>query len=229
MGQIRTSRSPRRARLAAALAALAVLAAACGTAAGDDDEADAIVDGTWGVLEGIELAGPTPAPEFTLTDTEGRPFDFAAETAGRVTFLYFGYTFCPDICPVHLAQLAEVLEKPGTPPNAQVVFVTVDPARDTPEVVRDYLDSFDVGFIGLVGTLDEVEAAQAAANVPVAIVEGDGDDYTVGHAGQVLAFAPNGFGYSVYPFGTRQTTFAHDLPLLAALTEPGAIPGGTES
>lgn len=206
-------------RLVAAAVALALLTAACGASATSSD-----VDGTWGVLEGVELAAPTPAPDFTLTDTEGRPFDFAERADGLVTYLYFGYTFCPDICPVHLAQLAEVLGRPGTPANVQVVFVTVDPERDTPEVIRRYLDRFDVGFVGLWGTLEEVEAAQRAAGVPVAVRESEGPDYTVGHAGQVLAFAPNGLGYSVYPFGTRQTTFSHDLPLLAALTAPGAIP-----
>lgn len=208
----------------AVVLALSLVTAACGSSgAAPDDE---IVDGTWGVLEGVELAAPTPAPEFTLTDTEGRPYDFAAEARGRVTLLYFGYTFCPDICPVHLAQLAEVLERPGAPPNVRVVFVTADPERDTPEVIRSYLDEFDPDFVGLYGTLDEVEAAQRAANVPVAVKEGDGPDYTVGHAGQVLAFAPNGLGYSVYPFGTRQTTFSHDLPLLAELTGPDDVPQG---
>jgi protein SCO1/2 len=224
---IRRSRWTPRSRLAGLVAALALLAVACGgSGAASDDE---VVDGTWGVLDGVELAAPTPAPEFTLTDTEGRPFDFAAEAPGEVTLLYFGYTFCPDICPVHLAQLAEVLERPGAPPNVRVVFVTVDPDRDTPEAIRGYLDEFDTEFVGLHGTLEEVEAAQRAANVPVAVKEGDGSDYTVGHAGQVLAFAPNGLGYSVYPFGTRQTTFSHDLPLLAALTEPGDVPREPEA
>jgi len=203
--------------LLAGLALLALVAAACGGDAGARDAAE--------VFDGVALAAPVPAPDFTLTDTEGRPYDFASETEGHLALLFFGYTSCPDICPVHLAQLAEVLAQPGAPANATVVFATVDPARDTPEVIRRYLDRFDRRFVGLWGTEAEVAAAQEAAGVPVAIREGDGESYTVGHAGQVLAFAPNGLGYTVYPFGTRQTTFSHDLPLLAALRSVDDVPG----
>lgn len=167
---------------------------------------------------------PTPKPEFTLTDTAGDPYDFAAETDGRTTFLYFGYTFCPDICPVHLAQLAEVLNAPGSPGNTTVVFVSVDPDRDTLEVIRSYLDQFDTSFVGLTGTAEELEAAQLAAGVTPAMKEGEGEGYTVGHAGQVIAYAPNGLNYTQYPFGTRQSEFAHDLPVLSELRTLDDVP-----
>ena len=96
--------------------------------------------------------------------------------------------------------------------------MTVDPERDTPEVVRRFLDSFNSDFVGLVGSQDEVEVAQIAAGVPIAVVEGTGTEYTVGHAGQMLVYAPNGLGYSVYPFGTRQSDWMHDLPILLERT-----------
>ncbi|MDF1595646.1 MAG: SCO family protein [Acidimicrobiia bacterium] len=168
-----------------------------------------------GQLEGVVLQTPTPKAAFSLTDTSGRLYDFSLETDGRLTFLYFGYSNCPDICPVHLAQLAEVFDQlPDVRRNSTVVFVTVDPERDTPEAIRAFLDAFSSDFVGLTGSPEELEAAQRAAGVPPAVKEGDGEKYTMGHAGQVLVYTPDGFGYSVYPFGTRQSDWIHDLPIL---------------
>ena len=166
-------------------------------------------------LEGVELPEPTPKPSFTLTDTNGVSYDFAAETEGKLTLLYFGYTSCPDICPVHLAQIAETFDVvPELGDGTAVVFVSIDPDRDSPDEIRAFLDNFDNHFIGLTGTPEELEAAQTAAGVAVAFKEGDGDDYTMGHAGQVLAWAPDGMMYSQYPFGTRQSTWVNDLSIL---------------
>lgn len=167
------------------------------------------------VFQGSELASPKAKPEFVLTDTSGASFDFRAETEGKLTLLYFGYTFCPDVCPVQLAQLRSVLGiLPEVERNAAVVFVTVDPERDTPAVLRAWLDKFDPDFVGLTGSIEQIEAAERAAGMPVATKIGDGSDYTMGHAGQVIAYAPDGFAYTEYPFGTRQTQWVHDLPIL---------------
>lgn len=166
-------------------------------------------------LEGVELAEPTPKPDFTLTDTSGEPYRFAAETEGRLTLLYFGYTECPDICPVHLAQIAETFNVASdVAKDTTVVFVSIDPERDSLDDIRIFLDRFDDRFVGLTGTEEELEAAQVAAGVPVAFKEGDGPNYTMGHAGQVLAWAPDGMMYSQYPFGTRQSTWVNDLSIL---------------
>lgn len=156
-----------------------------------------------------------PKPEFVLTDTSGRSFDFRAETAGKLTLLYFGYTYCPDVCSVQLAQIASVLNTlPAVDRDTVVVFVTVDPERDTPEIIRAFLDKFDSTFVGLTGSVSDVAAAQLAAGLPVASKLGDPPDYAMSHSGAVLAFAPDGFAYTQYPFGTRQTQWAHDLPKL---------------
>lgn len=189
---------------------LALFLGACdGTVTGDD-------------LEGVALAEPTPKPDFTLTDTSGERFQFAEETEGKLTLLYFGYTYCPDICPVHLAQIAESLDQvPRLRDSVEMVFVTVDPERDTPEVLRNFLDKFDSSFVGLTGTDEELEEAQKAAGVAPAFKEGEGDNYTVQHAGQVLAWAPDGLLYAQYPFGTRQTTWINDLSLLADIPAEG--------
>lgn len=169
-------------------------------------------------LRGELLEDPWPRPDFTLTTTEGEPFDFDDETAGRLTLLFFGYTSCPDVCPIHLATLAGALEQPGVP-RPVVVFVGVDPARDTPEAVRKYLDRFDTDFIGLVGTPEELVAAQEATGVPVAIAgpaDEDGD-YLVGHAAQVIAYTPDDLAHVVYPFGVRRQDWVNDLPRLVEI------------
>jgi len=172
-----------------------------------------------GAYAGVELETPKPKPDFVLTDTAGERYDFGAETEGKLTLLYFGYTHCPDICPVHLAQLADVLDRDrALARETVVVFVSVDPMRDTPAVLRDFLDKFDPEFVGLTGTSEELETAQQAAGVAVAQILDDSDDYLVGHAGQVIAYAPDGWNYTIYPFGTRQSDYTHDLPLLVKRT-----------
>lgn len=195
-----------------AVAALAVSAlTACAADVSTDD------------LQGVVLDPPQAKPSFVLTDTSGASYDFVAETEGKLTLLYFGYLNCPDICPVHLAQIAETFDQlPAVAREAEVVFVTVDPERDSPAEMRAFLDNFDRRFVGLTGTLEEVEAAQSAAGVPVAVFVGDGDDYTVNHAAQVIAFGPDDLGHSVYPFGVRQSEWVNDLQILAQFGDEDA-------
>lgn len=166
---------------------------------------------------GVELDPPTPKPELVLTDTRGTPFDFRARTAGYLTLLFFGYTHCPDVCPVHMANLAAVLNRlpDDVSRRVRVVFVTTDPARDTPERLSGWLAKFDSDFIGLTGSPEELEQAQTAAGVAPARPDSAGRaDYAVGHAAQVMAYTPDGLGRVVYPAGTRQVDWAHDIPLL---------------
>ena len=110
-------------------------------------------------------------------------------------------------------------DRPDAPTNVKVVFVTVDPERDTPEVIRSFLDTFDRSFIGLTGDPEAIEQAQIDTGVPPAII-GEPDengDYLVGHSGEMRAYAPNGIGYVTFPFGTRQSQFANDLKILDRL------------
>lgn len=197
-----------RGRLSLWLTALtaSVLIAACAPDVSSDD------------LQGVVIDPAQPKPTFTLTDTEGEPYEFAAETEGRLTLLYFGYLNCPDICPVHLAQIAETFDRvPDVARDAEVVFVSVDPDRDSPDEIREFLDNFDSRFVGLTGTPEELAAAQAAAGVPTAVYVGEGDDYTVDHAGWVIAYAPDGLNHSIYPFGVRQSEWNNDLQVLASI------------
>lgn len=202
----------RRTPLGGILAAILTVAA-CGPA--DERAAPPAREVTFrgGVLD------PTrPRPAFTLWTTGGERFDFARETRGKLTFLFFGYTNCPDICPVHMANLAQVRKdlKPSVSQEIRIVFVTADPDRDTPEVLDTWLGRIGGNIIGLTGTMDEILAAHEAARVPPPIKEGDGPNYTVGHMAWVIAIAPDDQVRLLYPFGTRQEEWAHDIPLLLA-------------
>lgn len=194
-----------------ALGGLLALLTACGPAADPPEAATQEVTFRGGVMD-----PPRPRPSFTLTRTTGEPFDFAKETSGTLTFLFFGYTNCPDICPVHMANLAQVRKtlRPSESRAIRIVFVTADPERDTPEVLGPWLDRIGGDIIGLTGTMDEVLRAHEAARVPPPIKEGEGPDYAVGHMAWVIAITPDDQVRLLYPFGTRQEDWAHDIPLL---------------
>ena len=139
------------------LALTMVLLTACGSA--DDGPAVTGVttsddDGYHGIL----LDEPYAVPEVPLTDTEGEPFDLAKES--RRTLVFFGYTNCPDICQVVMSTIASALAKlpEAEQEQLQVAFVTTDPARDTRQALRTYLDRFDPSFVGVTGPLDRIDA-----------------------------------------------------------------------
>lgn len=163
-----------------------------------------------------------PKPQFTLTDTSGAAYDFLAKTQGYVTLLFFGYTNCPDMCPLQMHMIADALKMipPTSADQFKVVFVTTDPDRDSPQVLRRYLDHFDKRFIGLTGSQAAIDAAQTAANLPVAkksAVRPDGA-YEVGHAAFVLAYTKDNLAHVIYPVGMKQEDWVHDLPYLAQET-----------
>jgi protein SCO1/2 len=188
--------------------------AACGPAADAPDPAPAEAV----VFRGGVLEPSRDRPSFSLHTTAGEPFDFARETAGTLTMLFFGYTNCPDVCPVHMANLAQVRKDlvPSINQQLRVVFVTTDPERDTPEVLAKFLAQIGGDIIGLTGSIEEVEQAQRAAGVPAAYKEGEGAEYGVGHMAWVIAITPDNQTRLMYPFGTRQEDWAHDIPLLLA-------------
>ena len=199
-----------------AAGALAVVLLSFGFAAGCGGGESRAGDRLWGAV----LGEPLPKPDFVLTTTAGQPYDFRRETAGYVTLLFFGYTHCPDICPVHMANIAAVLHRltPDVAGRVKVIMVTVDPERDTPERLRSWLDNFDRGFVGLTGSDSALAAAQRSLGLPPAVKEGSGPEYGVGHAAAVYAFTPDDLSHVVYPWGVRQVDWAHDLPLLVAGT-----------
>lgn len=168
--------------------------------------------------EGVKIGDAERRPDFILTSTTGETFDFRQETDGYLTLLYFGYTNCPDVCPIHFANLAGGLDQVPDAVKAQVrvVFVGVDPPRDTAARMREWLDHFDRSFIALLGTEVELEAAQLAAGVPPATREGDLGDgrYSVAHAGWVLGYTAHDEQTWQFPLGVRQQSWAQIIEQL---------------
>ncbi len=160
---------------------------------------------------------PLPKVEFTMMDTQGHPFDFRKETDGKITLLYFGYTFCPDVCPLQMATLSAAMKEltPAVRKKIRVVFVTVDPQRDTPERLSHWLHSFDTTFIGVRGTLKQVDKALAFYRFNPPHKSGDGPNYTVSHPALVYAFTPDNRGRGMYPDKTTKAVWVHDLNLMA--------------
>lgn len=170
-------------------------------------------------LSGPQVNPPIPKPDFVLQTTEGKPFDFRRETEGKVALLFFGYTHCPDICPVHMANIAAALQKLSPEVNnaIQVVFVTTDPERDTPEVMRTWLDKFNPRFVGLTGDSAAIAGAMRQLKLSPTVREaGEAPGtYFIGHTTLVLAFTRDDLAHVVYPFGVRQADWVRDLEKLA--------------
>lgn len=161
-------------------------------------------------------------PDFQLVDTAGKAVSFLKDTSGTATLLYFGYTHCPDECPTTLHDLhaALTLVPAEVRSKIKVYFVTTDPRRDTPAVLSHYLAQFDTTFIGLTGSLQQIAAAEDAANVPLAEPDTaaplpNGAGYSVNHAAVVLAYDTANRNPVLYPSGTTVETYATDFPLLA--------------
>ncbi len=191
---------------------LAVAAAVAATAIGGSGSAAAS-----GGLRGL-VPQPLPhKPSFTLTDPSGRPFRFDAATRGKLTFLYFGYTHCPDTCPTTMADLATALHEQARAVrrHVAVVFVTVDPRRDSRGVLRAWLNHFDRTFVGLTGSEAAIEAAERSAGVPPAPAgKQAGRRYSVAHSTFLFPYSPDGRAHVVYVQGFRSADYAHDMPLL---------------
>lgn len=211
----------------APLAVVALMAVFLGACAAGSKENPPPAPSDAGAYRGNLLSSPLPRPDFTLTDTAGAPYAFAAETEGYLTLLYFGYTYCPDVCPDHMANIAAVLKRnPELSDKVKVAFVTVDPDRDTPERLRQWLDLFDPSFVGLTSSFDAIDAAmkQTLGDLYFPITREDlgGGEYSVSHAAFVLAYTTDNQAHIVYPFGIQQDAWEHDLLKLVkeGWTEP---------
>ena len=164
---------------------------------------------------------PLPKPNFALTDTSGTPFDFRSRTQGSLTLLFFGYTYCPDECPMHMANIGSALKRlpAGVADQVKLVFVTTDPARDTPAVLRRWLDNFDKHSVGLTGSEAALAIIQRETGVPLAEkVAARNGNYSVAHANFVVAYTKDNLAHVVYPGGVGKDDWVHDLPLLVRET-----------
>jgi protein SCO1/2 len=170
------------------------------------------------LTQGLGFEPPVPKPTLVLTSTAGTLYDFRRETEGRAVLLYFGYTRCPDVCPVTLLNVAQAFARlsPETRRAVTVVFVTTDPRRDTPPVLRAWLDHFDPGFVGLTGDSATIAGAMRALRLGEAIIDrSQGDtNYSVGHAAIVLGFSRDNLAHVGFPFGLRQRDWVNNIQAL---------------
>jgi len=163
------------------------------------------------------LPEPRPLPAFMLVDQDGAVFD-NSRLAGSWHLVFFGFTHCPDICPATLQQLAiareQVLERGAAFP--EIVLVSVDPERDTPEVMAAYVGHFGSGITGLTGDLDEIRSLTSATGVYFAKA-GNGDaDYGVDHSAYVLVIDDGGNWHSLFRPPHTVDQFVADVPKLMA-------------
>jgi protein SCO1/2 len=121
---------------------------------------------------------------FTLTGSNGRTVT-QKDFSGEPTLIFFGYTHCPDVCPTTLFEMSEVLRALGPDNKAAALFITVDPERDTPNVLKDYLSSFDPRIIGVTGSREEIDPVLKEFRVYSRKVGNEGDDYTMDHTALV--------------------------------------------
>lgn len=160
------------------------------------------------------LSPVNEAPELALAGTDGQPLKLA-NFRGKVVMLAFGFSNCGEVCPITLATLASARKKLGAEgAGVQVVYVTVDPERDTREQMTRYLASFDPTFIGGVGTREEIDAAQKSYGISsTKIVSADGS-YTIGHSSSIYLIDRAGGLRAVMPYGHPAEDFVHDLQIL---------------
>jgi protein SCO1/2 len=162
------------------------------------------------------LDPPRPAPDFTLKTPDGGEFRLSRQR-GNVVALTFGYTFCPDICPTTLAELAGVKARLGRDGSRlTVAFITVDPERDDPARVRSYTAAFDPTFVGLTGSPDALAAVRQAYGVTARkrVIPGTAAAYLVDHSAFVYVVDTEGALRLMFPFGTSLDDMTHDIQVL---------------
>ncbi|MGW5096195.1 SCO family protein [Streptomyces nodosus] len=205
----------------ALLAAAAFTLSACGSGGGDKPVA--VVSAEPGSDRAATvLDQPFEKPDLVLTDTHGKQFDLRTETKGKPTLIYFGYTHCPDVCPLTMNNLAvakKEVEKDKQLTRAQkdslrIVFVSTDPERDTPSALGTWLKGIDPAVVGLTGDFATVQAGARALGISVEPPKKEKDGKIVStHGTQVIAFSPKtDEGYVVYGQDATVDDYTKDLP-----------------
>ncbi|MDP1937669.1 MAG: SCO family protein [Hylemonella sp.] len=163
----------------------------------------------------IDITGAEYAQDLNLSDTEGR-VRHIADFKGKLTVVFFGFTQCPDVCPTTMLELAAVKKAMGADgERVQGVFVSIDPERDTPEVLKAYVANFSTDFIALRGSLDETKAIAKRFKVFYAKVPGKTEgSYTMDHTAGSYVFDPQGKVRLFTRYGSGAEALKHDLQLL---------------
>jgi protein SCO1 len=199
--------------------ALLLLLAACKPAqTSTETKTEAKTDAatsTNGEFYATDISGAEFAKALSLTDHNGKQRNLS-DFKGKVVALFFGYTHCPDVCPTTMFDLKNAMKLLGEQSNqVQVLFVTVDPQRDTQEVLAQFVPAFDARFIGLRGSLQETAETLGNFKVFYAKVEGKGkDDYTVDHSAGIYVFDKEGKVRLYMNYGEKSADMANDIKRL---------------
>ena len=162
------------------------------------------------------LPAPNPVPGFSLLNQDGMPIDQTV-FEGQWDLVFFGFTHCPDVCPTTLQVLAAAkaaLQEKGQSPLPRIVLVSVDPERDSPEVLKQYVDYFGAGNLGITGTLDEITKLTSGLGIYFEKHASDGEDYAVDHSAAVLVINPDGGFEALFSGPHVVENYIHDLPIV---------------
>ena len=164
---------------------------------------------------GTVLDPPLPLPDFELAAADGQPFHLS-DVEGDIALVYFGYTFCPDVCPLTLVDVKKALAELEGRERVHVVFVSVDPERDTPEVLARYMNAFDPAFVGLTDDFEKVQAVMKPFGAYAAREEvaDSAAGYLVSHTAHVFLVGPQRQLLLIYPFGFEPEGLRSDLTYL---------------
>ena len=165
-------------------------------------------------FRGSDISGTKLGQQWKLTDMNGQARDQSSFDA-KVKLVFFGFAQCPDVCPTSLSELAEAMKLLG--PDAdrvQVLLVTVDPERDTPDLLRQYLSAFDPRFLGLTGTPEQVRQAASSFKAFYSKVSRPGGDYTMDHSASFYLLDRNGEARVLLSNNVGAAAIAHDIKAL---------------
>lgn len=165
------------------------------------------------------LPAPMALPDFTLMDQNDQLFD-KRSLNGRWSMVFFGFTQCPDICPVTLQQLAlarrQLAEENSDAVLPDIIFVSVDPERDSPEVLRQYVQAFGAGITGVSGDPAEISKLARTLGIFFEVDPGEGDDYTVAHSAAVIVINENAEFHALFSAPHNVSAFVVDMPVIIA-------------
>ncbi|MFE6334084.1 SCO family protein [Streptomyces sp. NPDC057798] len=208
---------------AALIAAATLTLSACGSGEDDASPVTVVSEEPGSAKAATVLDKPFEKPDLVLTDTHGRTYDFREETAGKPTLIYFGYTNCPDVCPLTMNNIA--VAKKQLPKAQQdelrIVFVTTDPERDTASALGTWLKGIDRQVVGLTGDFDTIQAGARTLGISIEPPHKEKGKTVSTHGTQVIAFSPKtDGGYVLYGEDATVDDYTADLPELIKGEKP---------